>query len=60
MGPVIGGAYHHRAGTERREREMAVRPRNGPEAQPLDGKRLLYVSQLGPEYPDAELEFRQL
>jgi DNA-binding transcriptional LysR family regulator len=39
---------------------MAVRPRNGPNAEPLDPKRLLYVNQLGPEYPEAELEFRQL
>ena len=39
---------------------MAVRPQNGPEADALDEKRLLYVNHLGPEYPDAELEFRQL
>lgn len=38
---------------------MAVRSRSGPGAEPLDGKRLLYVNQ-GAEYPVAELEFRQL
>ena len=39
---------------------MAVRPRSRPGAEPLDPKRLLYVDQLAPEYPEAELEFRQL
>ena len=39
---------------------MAVRPRNRPGSEPLDHERLLYVNQLGAEYPGAELEFRQL
>jgi hypothetical protein len=33
---------------------MAVRPRSGPGAEPLDRKRLLYVNQLGAEYPEAQ------
>jgi DNA-binding transcriptional LysR family regulator len=39
---------------------MAVRPGNGHRAEPLDREQPLRASQMRPEYPEAEIEFRQL
>jgi DNA-binding transcriptional LysR family regulator len=57
---VIGDAYDGWSEATEGSESMAVRPRSRPGAEPLDPKRLLYVDQLGPEYREAELEFRQL